>query len=214
MNHMHALFLAATATAAMAVPAPGGITMTSERVASGLARPVQCAAPPGDTDRLFIVEQRSGSTGRIRILNLNTGAVNGTPFLSQSVSTGSEQGLLGLAFHPRLCQQRLLLHQLHQHQRQLRSSSALAFRVTQMLPTRARACRSCLSRSRTPITTVDGLDSVLWMACCTSVLVTAAALATRAIVHKTSVGRNSARCSASMLIHCPTATPRITPSLA
>ncbi len=100
MNHMHALFLAATATAAMAVPAPGGITMTSERVASGLARPVQCAAPPGDTDRLFIVEQRSGSTGRIRILNLNTGAVNGTPFLSQSVSTGSEQGLLGLAFHP------------------------------------------------------------------------------------------------------------------
>jgi glucose/arabinose dehydrogenase len=100
MSHMHALVLAATATAAMAFPASGQITLTSERVASGLARPVYVCAPAGDTDRLFIVEQRSGSTGRIRILNLNTGSVNSTPFLSQSVSTSSEQGLLGMAFHP------------------------------------------------------------------------------------------------------------------
>ena len=48
-------------------------------------------------DRLFIVEQG----GLIRILN-SDGTVNATPFLdiSSQVSGGSEQGLLGLAFHP------------------------------------------------------------------------------------------------------------------
>lgn len=48
-------------------------------------------------DRLFIVEKG----GRIRILN-SDGTVNTTPFLNiaSQVSNGSEQGLLGLAFHP------------------------------------------------------------------------------------------------------------------
>jgi glucose/arabinose dehydrogenase len=47
---------------------------------------------------LFIVEQH---TGRIKILNLNTGLVNSTPFLDiDGLATGNEQGLLGLAFHP------------------------------------------------------------------------------------------------------------------
>lgn len=48
-------------------------------------------------DRLFIVEQG----GRIKILNAD-GTTNPTPFLdiSSLVSNGSEQGLLGLAFHP------------------------------------------------------------------------------------------------------------------
>jgi glucose/arabinose dehydrogenase len=79
----------------------GGTELTTIRVASGLSRPVQVTAPPGDTDRLFIVEQRSGSTGRIKILNLGNGSINTTPFLSiTGINTGSEQGLLGLAFHP------------------------------------------------------------------------------------------------------------------
>ena len=48
-------------------------------------------------DRLFVVEQ----TGLIKILQTN-GTVNPTPFLDVSglISTGSERGLLGLAFHP------------------------------------------------------------------------------------------------------------------
>lgn len=49
-------------------------------------------------DRLFVVEK----SGIIKILNAD-GSVNGTPFLDISSivgSTGSEQGLLGLAFHP------------------------------------------------------------------------------------------------------------------
>ena len=78
----------------------GDVPLTTELVVNGLARPVQVVSAPNDYDRIFIVEQRSGSTGRIRIFNLNTGTLNSTPFLSQSVNTSSEQGLLGLAFHP------------------------------------------------------------------------------------------------------------------
>ena len=77
-----------------------GTGFTSIRLVTGLARPVQVVAPPNDFDRIFIVEQRSGSTGRIRIFNLDTNTLNSTPFLSLTVSTSSEQGLLGLAFHP------------------------------------------------------------------------------------------------------------------
>jgi glucose/arabinose dehydrogenase len=68
------------------------------RVASGLSLPDFVAAPPGDTDRLFILEQHRGA---IRILNLGNGAVQTNAFLTLSgVTTGNEQGLLGLAFHP------------------------------------------------------------------------------------------------------------------
>jgi glucose/arabinose dehydrogenase len=69
-------------------------------VAQGLAAPLFAAAPPGDPDRLFIVEKDSG---RIRILDLDTGQLNGDSFLDlpdTSLSHGGEQGLLGLAFHP------------------------------------------------------------------------------------------------------------------
>jgi len=61
-----------------------------------LASPVFVTAAPGDGRRLFIVEKG----GRIRVRA--AGRLRGTPFLSLrgQVSTGSEQGLLGLAFHP------------------------------------------------------------------------------------------------------------------
>lgn len=72
--------------------------LTTRRVASGLSRPLFVGAPPGDTERLFIVEQH---TGRIKILNLSTETVSPSPFLIVTgVSTGNEQGLLGLSFHP------------------------------------------------------------------------------------------------------------------
>lgn len=67
------------------------------RVASGLTSPLFTTAPPGDFNRLFIVQQN----GQIRILKLATGALNSTPFLTVSdVVSGGEQGLLGLAFDP------------------------------------------------------------------------------------------------------------------
>ncbi len=64
-------------------------------VVDGLELPVFATAP-ADDPRLFIVEQ----TGRIRVLV--EGAVLPEPFLdiSAEVSTGNEQGLLSLAFHP------------------------------------------------------------------------------------------------------------------
>jgi glucose/arabinose dehydrogenase len=63
---------------------------------SGLDDPVDLQAAPGDHTRLFVVEQR----GRIRIVR--NGAVAAT-FLDivGRVGFGGEQGLLGLAFHPR-----------------------------------------------------------------------------------------------------------------
>jgi Ca2+-binding RTX toxin-like protein len=76
----------------------GGAMIDATLIASGLSRPVFAASPPGDPDRLFVIEQH---TGLIRILDLATGTVAATPFLDiNGINTGSEEGLLGLAFHP------------------------------------------------------------------------------------------------------------------
>jgi hypothetical protein len=73
-------------------------TFDTVRITAGLARPVFLTAPPGDDERVFVVEQHTGS---IRIVNLADGSVNVDAFLTvPGVSTGNEQGLLGLAFHP------------------------------------------------------------------------------------------------------------------
>jgi glucose/arabinose dehydrogenase len=67
------------------------------QVASGLSSPLFVTAPPGDFNRLFIVRQGGG----VHILNLSTGVVNATPFLTLSdIVVGGEEGLLGLAFDP------------------------------------------------------------------------------------------------------------------
>lgn len=95
------LGLAALSVLAAAPTASAQTPITTTRVASGLARPVYVTAPVGDTARLFIVEQRTGSIGQIRILNLPGNTLNVTPYLQVSpVSVGNEEGLLGLAFHP------------------------------------------------------------------------------------------------------------------
>ncbi len=71
-------------------------TIAATRVASGLSQPLYVTAAPGDTSRLFIVEKG----GTIKILDLNSGQVLATPFLTVPVNTASERGLLGLAFDP------------------------------------------------------------------------------------------------------------------
>jgi glucose/arabinose dehydrogenase len=65
-------------------------------IASGLSAPLYLTAPPGEGNRLFIVEQ----TGAIRIVK--DGALLPAAFLdiSEQVLAGGEQGLLGLAFYP------------------------------------------------------------------------------------------------------------------
>ena len=70
-------------------------SISLQSFATGFSSPLEITNA-GDS-RLFVVEKG----GRIKVLNLN-GTVNTTPFLDISalVSTNSERGLLGLAFHP------------------------------------------------------------------------------------------------------------------
>jgi glucose/arabinose dehydrogenase len=71
-------------------------------LATGLQRPVAIASPPGDTRRLFIAEQH---TGDLRIFDLVTDQFRSEPFVTVTgLSFGEEQGLLGLAFHPRFAE--------------------------------------------------------------------------------------------------------------
>lgn len=70
-------------------------TLNLQSFATGFSSPVEITHAPNDS-RLFVVQKG----GLIRIVNTN-GTVNSTPFLNVSgLSNGSEQGLLGLAFHP------------------------------------------------------------------------------------------------------------------
>ncbi len=94
------------APSAVAAPCDGisqalGTALTTVRIAAGLVRPTFVTAPPGDNERLFILEQ----DGRIRLVK--NGVLQLVPFLDVSGLTrspgdggGNEQGLLGLAFHP------------------------------------------------------------------------------------------------------------------
>ncbi len=78
------------------IVAPGDLTLALETVSDQLVFPVDLTSPPGDS-RLFVAEK----AGRIRIIE--NGAVRPTPFLDisgQVGASGSEQGLLGLAFDP------------------------------------------------------------------------------------------------------------------
>jgi glucose/arabinose dehydrogenase len=71
------------------------VALGLQEVASGLNDPLYVVAPAGDS-RLFVVEQH----GRIRVIK--NGQLLAAPFLdiSSRVASGSEQGLLSLAFHP------------------------------------------------------------------------------------------------------------------
>jgi glucose/arabinose dehydrogenase len=91
------LFWGCSDPAASSPPLPSGpASVGLLEVASGLSTPLYITAPPGDTARLFIVEK----TGAIRIVK--AGSLLPVPFLDIGtlVSSGSEQGLLGLAFDP------------------------------------------------------------------------------------------------------------------
>jgi hypothetical protein len=93
--------LSLAALAALASIANAGVPVPPELevvpVASALSTPVVVTNAGDGSGRLFIVEK----LGRIRIVE--NGALLGTPFLDIDPivnSSGNEQGLLGLAFHP------------------------------------------------------------------------------------------------------------------
>lgn len=77
------------------------VDLALQPIAIGLNSPVHLASPPND-DRLFIVEQ----PGRIRIVQ--NGALEPTAFLdiTSKVTSGGEQGLLSVAFHPQYASNR------------------------------------------------------------------------------------------------------------
>jgi glucose/arabinose dehydrogenase len=91
------------AAVALALPLEAQRSLRATRVASGLDNPVGACAPSADLGRLFIVEQASAGSGRIRVLDTaqNPPALQATPYLTVApILAGGEQGLLGLAFHP------------------------------------------------------------------------------------------------------------------
>jgi len=78
-------------------PRPRFFTLSVEPLQSGFERPVYLAQPDDGADRLFVVEQ----PGRIRIIA--NGQLLESPFLDMTslvLSTGNEQGLFSMAFHP------------------------------------------------------------------------------------------------------------------
>lgn len=81
----------------------GNIAIKLDTVATGLAAPDYAISAPGDTNRMFVLEQKG------QILVLQDGSLLPTPALNiQSLvspplvltSANDERGLLGLAFHP------------------------------------------------------------------------------------------------------------------
>src|SRR5258706_5821476 len=75
-------------------PPPPGSPMLS--LVGNFASPVYLTAAPGDTQRLFVVEQN----GRVLVLHHDT--VQSRPFLDirGQIAAGGERGLLSLAFDP------------------------------------------------------------------------------------------------------------------
>ncbi len=81
----------------------GDIAIVLQPVATGMAAPDYAISPPGDTNRLFVVEQ----SGLLRIIEngvlLPGAALDISALISTSLNPASpndERGFLGLAFHP------------------------------------------------------------------------------------------------------------------
>ncbi len=81
----------------------GNIAVLLQPVATGMAAPDYAISPPGDTKRLFVVEQN----GLLRIIQngvlLPGSALDISGLISTSLTPGNandERGFLGLAFHP------------------------------------------------------------------------------------------------------------------
>src|SRR6266536_1902291 len=91
-----ALVIGPGVPSASAAVVPSQMHLGLNRIATGLSKPLLVTNAGDGSGRLFVVEQ----TGAIRIIK--SGTLLATPFLELggAVSGGSEQGLLGLAFHP------------------------------------------------------------------------------------------------------------------
>lgn len=94
---------AATPAGSATAPAPPPLAAALEPLASGFTKPLWVGAPPDGSGDLFVLEQ----AGTVRVIR--QGVLVAQPFLdlrTKVKSSGSEQGLLGLAFHPKYRQNR------------------------------------------------------------------------------------------------------------
>jgi glucose/arabinose dehydrogenase len=90
--------LLASGLLAAALPAQTPTPLHSVLVASALAKPLWAGQAPGDATRVYVLEQKQAD-----IEVLVNGVMNAVPFLDLTGkvgTSGNEQGLLGLAFHP------------------------------------------------------------------------------------------------------------------
>lgn len=78
-----------------AQPPQFGYTLANAFPTVTLSQPVCITSPPGETNRLFILEK-----GGNLIVITNLAAPNRTVFMSLPVITDIESGVIGLAFHP------------------------------------------------------------------------------------------------------------------
>src|SRR6476620_7311023 len=96
---------AQAATAVLPPITHGTIAVTLQAVATNLGAPDFGFSPPGDTSRLFVVDQN----GKLRVIEngnllptpaLDLATVNGGLDGFNPASANDERGFLGLAFHP------------------------------------------------------------------------------------------------------------------
>src|SRR5688500_18177075 len=76
-------------------PPEFGYSLANAFPTVSLNAPVCIVAPPGETNRLFILEQ-----GGTIVVITNLAAPTRTVFMSLTVMSDGESGLLGMAFHP------------------------------------------------------------------------------------------------------------------
>jgi glucose/arabinose dehydrogenase len=81
---------------------PQQLQLRLQPIASGLDAPLALATPRNESNRLYVAEQ----AGRVRVIV--NGRLRPAPFLDirNLVTSGGEQGLLGLAFHPNYARNR------------------------------------------------------------------------------------------------------------
>lgn len=88
---------AVCAGVALLAPLASAQKLKTVLAVDGLDLPLYLTSPPGDTQRLYVLEQ---DTARIRVVD--GGGLRPAPFLDLGAiaSQGGERGLLGMAFHP------------------------------------------------------------------------------------------------------------------
>ena len=120
------LFIVAASLNAQAIPDPNHIRL--EMIADGFHRPLFITHAGDGSGRLFVVEQ----TGFVHIIQdgkvldesfLDVSHLVGTRFDLSDRDNNSENGLLGMAFHPQLPGERSFLHILHRSESQFGTST-------------------------------------------------------------------------------------------